>query len=492
MRIGIISLIHESNAFIRKPTTLEMFEQGQLLSGREMYRHCSGELGEVKGFIDGLEAAGAEPVPIFFARTPPSGPITEGTCEALMEMLFEKLEQAGELDGILANPHGANMGVGEEYRDLDGHWLKRLRATVGPSLPILCVIDPHCNLSPRMVEACNATVAYRTNPHLDQMERGLEAARMMAETLQGEIHPVQAAAFPPVSINIERQRTDSEPCLSLYRLAARLREEPGVLSNSIVLGYPYSDFEEMGSAVIAVTDNDPDLARRQADRLAEYLVARRHDFVGDLIGVEQAVDQALQHEGPVCLLDMGDNIGGGSTADGTFLAHELHRRGDILGYVCLYDPDSVKEAERAGASTVTRLEMGGKVDDQHGPALEAEVRVKSFHTGRFREAEIRHGGHTEFDMGRSAIVETSSGLTICLTSKSCGPTSLGLLTSCGVKPQDFQIIVAKGVHSPVPAFEPVCTRLIRVNTPGSTTADMVTLNYQYRRKPLFPFEEIEP
>ena len=469
-----------------------MFQQRLLLSGEEMYRHCAGELGEVKGFIDGLEAAGAEPVPIFFARTPPSGPITTETCEALMEMMFEKLGQAGQLDGILANPHGANMGVGDEYRDLDGHWLQRLRSTVGPSLPILCVIDPHCNLSPRMVDACNSTVAYRTNPHLDQLERGLEAARLMVETVRGEVRPVQAACFPPVSINIEAQRTDSEPCLSMYKLAGQLRREPGVLSNSIVLGYSYSDFEEMGTAFIAVTDNDPDLAQEQADRLAQYLVTHRHDFVGNLIGIEQAVDQALQLEGPVCLLDMGDNIGGGSTADGTFLAHELNRRGGIRSYVCLYDPDAVKEAERAGLEALTRLHMGGKVDDQHGPPLEAEVRVKSFHEGRYRETEIRHGGHTQFDMGRSAVVETSSGLTICLTSKSCGPTSLGLLTSCGVEPQDFQIIVAKGVHSPVPAFEPVCTRLIRVNTPGSTTADMLTLDYQYRRKPLFPFEEIEP
>lgn len=491
MRIGIISLIHESNAFIQKPTTLEMFRRNRLLSGRRMYENCSRELGEVKGFIDGLEASGAEPVPIFFARTPPSGPITGETCEALMEMLFGQLEQAGRLDGILANPHGANMGVGKEYRDLDGHWLKRLRDTVGPTLPILCVIDPHCNLSPRMADACNATIAYRTNPHLDQMKRGLEASRMMIRTVRGEINPVQAASFPPISINIEKQRTDSEPCRSMYQFAHRLRQQPGVLSNSIVLGYPYSDFEEMGSAVIAVTDGDPDLARKHVDLLAEYLVKHRHDFVGDFIDVETAVDRALAQEGPVCLLDMGDNIGGGSTADGTFLAHELNRREGVRSYVCLYDPESVRQAEQAGIGAVTKLRMGGKVDDQHGPPLEAEVTVKSFHQGRFNETEIRHGGHTRFDMGRTAIVETYRGLTVCLTSRSCPPISLGIMTSCGLKPQDFQVVVAKGVQSPVPAFEPFCTQLIRVNTPGSTTADMLQLDYRYRRKPLFPFEELE-
>ena len=491
MRIGMITLLHESNAFIRTPTTLDMFQHNFLLSGKEMYEQCSSELGEVKGFITELESAGAEPVPIFFARTPPSGPITTETCEALMELMFENLAAAGNLDGILANPHGANMGVGDDYRDLDGHWLTRLRKTVGPQMPIISVIDPHCNVSKRMVDACHATIAYRTNPHLDQKERGHDAARMIVRTLQGEIFPTQAASFPPVAINIERQRTDSGPCHALYQLADQQLHESGVLSNSFALGYPYSDTEEMGSSFITVTDNDPQLAQQHSDRLAEYLITHRHDFAGVFISIEEAIDSALQENGPVCLLDMGDNIGGGSPGDGTLIAHAMQRRGNHRGYVCIYDPESVQQAESTGLGKKVKLRMGGKVDDQHGPPLDAEVTVKSLHDGRFVESEIRHGGRTHYDMGSTAIVETDAGLTISLTSNSCGPVSLGTMTSCGLQPQDFQIIVAKGVQSPVPAFEPVCVKIIRVNTLGSTTADMKTLNYLYRRQPLFPFEEIK-
>ncbi len=491
MRIGMISLIHESNAFIQTPTTLKMFQREGLLSGKEMYELGSSERGEVKGFIDGLEAAGFEPVPIFFARTPPSGAIAGPTCEQLMETMFDNLKRAGELDGVLANPHGANMGTGDEYRDLDGHWLTRVRTTVGRDVPIICVVDPHCNLSSRMVDACNATIAYRTNPHLDQMQRGLEGADLMIRTLRREVTPVQAASFPPLAINIEKQRTDAEPCRSMYQLAGELAGQPGVLSTSVVLGYPYSDVEEMGTSFITVTDNDPDLARQHSNRLAEYLMNHRQDFAGDFIGVAEAVDLALQENGPVCLLDMGDNIGGGSTADGTFIAHELLQRGNIRGIVRLYDPESMQQAERAGIGAKTKLRMGGKIDDQHGSPLETEVSVKSLHDGRFTESEIRHGGRTRYDMGQTAIVETDTGLTISLTSKSCVPVSIGVMTSCGLKPEDFQIIVAKGVHSPVPAFEPVCVKLVRVNTPGSTTADVNSFNYQHRRRPLYPFEEIQ-
>jgi microcystin degradation protein MlrC len=94
-------------------------------------------------------------------------------------------------------------------------------------------------------------------------------------------------------------------------------------------------------------------------------------------------------------------------------------------------------------------------------------------------------------MGITAVVGTDTGLTISLTSLRTVPVSLGVMTSLGLNPADFQIIIAKGVHAPVAAYAPVCDRLIRVDTPGSTTADMRRFSYAYRKKPLYPFEEIE-
>ena len=94
-------------------------------------------------------------------------------------------------------------------------------------------------------------------------------------------------------------------------------------------------------------------------------------------------------------------------------------------------------------------------------------------------------------MGATAVVETDTGLTISLTSQRIVPVSLGVVTSIGLDPADFQILVAKGVHAPVAAFEPVCTKLIRVNTSGATAADMRTFDYTYRRRPMYPFEELE-
>lgn len=487
MRVGIIGLAHESNTFISQPTTLAHFEQDVLLSGEAVRSKYAQAHHEIGGFFKGLAAQGLEAVPIFAARAMPFGVITAQAFSRLLEMLWTELDQAGPLSGLLVAPHGA--AVSELDRDADGYWLSLLRERVGPDLPVVGTLDPHGNLSPRMVEACTALVAYRTNPHLDQRARGLEAATLIARTLRGEIRPTMAAAFPPLAINIERQRTAESHCRKIYDLADQQLGRPGILSNSVMLGFPYADVAEMGSALIVVADNDPALARQTVDELAGQLWSHRGEFVGRLTGIDEALDRAAELSGPICLLDMGDNVGGGSPGDSTYLAHALHQRRLGPALVCLWDPPAAAQAAAAGIGARLSLSVGGKTDNLHGPPLTAEFTVVSLSDGKFRETLVRHGGHTDMDQGPSAVVRTGHGLTILLTTRRVPPFSLKQLTSSGLVPSEYRVLVAKGVHAPVAAYEEVCPHLIRVNTPGVTTADMGRLEYHRRRRPLFPFED---
>jgi microcystin degradation protein MlrC len=485
MRVGIIALLQESNTFIDGRTNLAHFEQDLLLGGKAVREKLADAPHEVGGFFAGLAEAGLTAVPLFAARALPYGVVRANTFDKLLQAIGAALDAAGPLDGLLVAPHGAT--VSESYPDADGAWLTRLRLRYWRPFPIIGTLDLHANLSPLMMTACDALVAYRTNPHLDQRERGREAALLMARTLRGEVKLVMAAAFLPLAVNIECQATAQQPCWSLFALADDIRARPGVLAVSLLLGFPYADVPEMGAAVVVVTDNDAALAQRLVGELAGTWWERRAEFQGRLVSVEDAVNRAAALNGPVCLLDMGDNVGGGSPGDGTVLLHALAGR-RLTAFVCLCDPDAVQQARSAGVGSQVWLRVGGRTDHRHGEPFDATFTVRGLIDGRFNEPQPRHGGFTSFDQGLTALLETDGGITIMATTRRMAPFSLRQLTTFGVEPARFHVLVAKGVHAPVAAYAPVCKHLLRVDTPGVTSADLSRLEYRHRRRPMYPFE----
>ena len=153
-----------------------------------------------------------------------------------------------------------------------------------------------------------------------------------------------------------------------------------------------------------------------------------------------------------------------------------------------FDPVAVCVASEAGVGTSLTLSMGGATDRLHGDPLVARVRVDGLYDGQFTENEARHGGIVNFDQGKSAVVTIASGLTVMLTSKRIVPWSLGQFACCDLDPQGFEVLVAKGVNSPLAAYASLCSYFVRVNTPGVTASDLSGFDYQWRRRPMFPFE----
>ncbi len=488
MRVGIIGLLHESNTFIRQSTTVSHFVQDTLLTGELIRGRFAEAQHEIGGFFAALEAERLEAVPLFAARALPFGPIETGTFQQLIETMLAEVSKAGTLDGILVAPHGAT--VCESIRDADGYWLAKLRELVGDQVPIIGTLDAHANLSQLMVDSTNALVAYRSNPHLDQRDRGIEAANLIAKTIRGEIQPVQQAEFPALAINIQRQMTSEPPLAGAFELADALLDQRGVLANSILLGFPYADVEEMGSSVLVVADGNRSVAGRQARALSDYLWQHREQLDGSFTSIDDALLQAKSLPGPVCLLDMGDNVGGGSPGDGTHIAHAIKRHGLKDALVCICDPQSTQQAGAAGIGATIDMQIGGKTDQLHGDPYQGTFTIKGLYDGSFTETETRHGGFTRCDQGRSAVVQSTDqcNLTCLLTSLRMPPFSLVQLTSCEIDPAKFQLLIAKGVNAPFAAYAPVCKHLIRVNSPGCTNADLRRLNFQHRRRPMFPFE----
>jgi microcystin degradation protein MlrC len=324
-----------------------------------------------------------------------------------------------------------------------------------------------------MVDLSDAIVAYRTNPHLDQRERGVEAAQILARLLRGEVKPVMALATPPLAVPIAVQKTDE---LFLFDDLREVLTWPGILSATVALGFYYADVEEMGTTFLAVADNDPALAERAANWLADRAWARRAELIAVLPSPAEAVTAAMWAAAkPVALMDIGDNIGGGSAADSLVLFEECLRQHARNALVVIYAPHLVERCVGAGVANPVNLGF-------------CAGHVKLLHDGLFTERKVRHGGWTHCDQGLTAVVETPEQHTVVLTTRRMAPMSIEQIRSAGVIPESKDILIVKGVVAPQAAYREVAASIVLVDTPGPTANDPASFTYQHRRRPMFPME----
>ncbi|MDQ3702308.1 MAG: M81 family metallopeptidase [Chloroflexota bacterium] len=486
MRLAAVGLSHETNTFSCVPADYAQFEASGILRGDDVVRRHVTAQSTMAGYLEAGERLGVQVVPLVFASTGPCGTITEDAFERIVGEMLQLLEAGGPWDGVLLAQHGAAVAAG--FPDADGEVAARVRRALGPDVPVGMSLDMHGNLTQEMIANTTVTNVYLTNPHLDARARAFDCAALIVRTARGEIHPLQALEMPPVVINIVKQFTGEEPMKGLMADVATAAARPGMLSASVAEGYPYADVAEMGMACLAVHDGDEAQARAAARWLAEQAWSRREAFVGDTPAPEDALRRAAAARGPVVLMDVGDNVGGGSPADSTVLLAAAQRLGVRRYLQTLYDPQAARACVAAGVGECIALAVGAKTDDLHGRPVPVTGRVRLIANGQFEDPRPTHGGQRFFDGGTTAVLETTDDHTLVLTTRRLGNTSIEQMYSLGIWPERYQVVVAKGVVSPRPAYEPIAAEIILVNTPGVTTADLDFFTYHHRRRPLFPFE----
>lgn len=488
-RIGVAGISHESNSFNPARTTLEDFGWPPKLDRARWAEEMLKSRSTVSGYVEGARRYGLELYPTVIVGASPKGPVAAEAFETMSRELVRQLKEAPKLDGVLLALHGAM--VVENYPHGDAELVRRVREAMGPKMPIVVTHDFHANVAPEIVRDSTALITFKENPHIDTFERGLQAARIMADTVRGKVRPTQALAKPPMIYNIVFQYTRRPPLLPIVEETRRLEENPKILAASVAGGYQYADVPQMGPSVIVVTDNDPALAEREAKRLSDMLWESRHQLKLNLPDAAEAVRMAkASDKHPVVLIDMGDNIGGGASGDSTFLLAELVRQKAEGWVVVIADAEAYHAAARAGIGGAFDMEVGGKTDRFHGSPVRVRGRVKSLHLGHYIEPEVRHGGGRYYDRGLTAVIEVEGSTRdlenlLVLTTRRSSPNSLHQLISCGIYPERQKILTVKGAIAPRAAYEPIAARIIEVDTPGLTSVNPARFTYKHARRPLF-------
>lgn len=490
--IGVAGISHESNSFSSQKTTLEdfgaRFGEDPAKRAERFYARANSK-SRTAGYIEGEKRFGLDLYPALMTGARPAGPVTDHAFHTLIEEMLDQLRAAPKLDGILLNLHGAM--VVESYPSGDAEIVRRVREAFGSGMPIIVTHDFHANIAPDIIEFSDVLITYKENPHLDTYDRGLQAAEIMAKMVRGQVQPTQALVKPPMVYNIVFQQTFSEPLLPVVDKSKKIEEKENILAVSVSGGYQYADVPWMGPTAVVVTDSDPALAQQEAQRLSDMLWETRHKTILNQPKPAEAVTMAMEHEGrPVVLIDMGDNIGGGSTGDSTFLLEELLKQ-EAQGWVMVIaDPEAYAVAEEAGVGKSFDFAVGGKTDDMHGEPVRVKGQVRSLNVGRYVEPEVRHGGGRYWNMGHTAVIHVDGSTLdepnlLLLTTQPSSPNSAHQLISNGVYVERQKIIVAKGAIAPRAAYEPIASLLIPVDSPGATAVNPARFEYKHVREGLF-------
>ena len=489
-RIAVGGILHESNTFCARLTGLDAFSGRATCRGDEIEAEFGDAAHEVGGFFVGAREHGLELVPTLVANATPSGTVADEGFEALTGELIERVQGSGRIDGLLLALHGAM--VTQRHPDADAEILRRLRRELGADLPVVVTHDAHANVAVEEVELCSALVIYKEVPHVDQRERGRQAARIMGRIVRDGLRPAQAIEKPPMLYNILFHDTNKPPMLPLVAELKRLeREDSRILAASAAVGYQYADVPQMGPSIVVVTDGDRGLARQEARRLADLMWDHRQQMAIELPEAAEAVQRARRADRlPAVLVDLGDNIGGGSAGDGTVLLAELVKEGASAFAAAIYDPEAVSEAFRTGVGGRFDAEIGGKSDSLHGDPVRIRGRVKLLYDGKYIETAARHGGMRYLDQGPTAVLQVGNSNEpgasfVLLNSKRHPPFSLGQLTSAGIQPQQLQVIVVKAAVAFRAAYEPIAGTIIPVDTSGLTAVNPRRFTYAKARRDLF-------
>ena len=486
MRVVVAELSHETNVFSSVPTDLAAFERAGIRRGATVTRELAGTATPVAGFLDAASELDLELVPILSVWATPSGMVTADALERLLGEIVEGIVGAGRIDGVLLGLHGAMVSA--EASDADGYILSRVRDAVGPDVPVVATLDLHANISAAMVELADVLVGFDTYPHVDQRERSREAAGLLVRIARGEVHPVAALAKPPMLPTSQNMPTHQEPMRSIVARAHELERRPGVLSVTVAGGFPPADVAEAGLSVLVTTDGDAELARYLADDLADFAWQRRDGFLGGVASWEEAAAALRAIErGPLVLVDIGDNPWTGGTGDSAELLRFLLREGARDAALALIaDPESVAHCVAAGVGATLELRLGGKVDRLHGDPLPVRGYVRMLSDGRYVNHGPMHAG-VPVDLGRTAVV-ACEGVDVLVTERAETPIDLNIFRAHGIEPTARRVIALKGKGHFRAAFEPIAERVVLVEGPGISGADLSRLDFRHVRRPIWPLD----
>lgn len=485
-RLLIAGLKQETSCF---NPVLTRYDSFQICRGEELRVSLRGTNTEIAGGLDVFEADDqVEVLPAWAAWSGSGGPVHQGDLERLGGELTESVRSlagadAGGLDGAYIAFHGAMAG--ERELDPEGWILEEIRRLLG-DLPVVISLDLHAVVTARLVRCADALVPFHTYPHTDMRDTGQRAARLLLRMARGEVEPATVRVPLPMLVRGDELLTATGRFGEAVRMCREIESSEGGLAAGVIIGNPFTDVPDLQSNVIVTTDGDPDRSRREAERIARFMWRHRELFVAELTSLESAIDIAAGTEGLTVFSDAADATSSGASGDSNavlkgFLASAFD--GTVL--LTIVDAPAVARAHEAGVGARLTLPLGGTLDPGRHLPVELQIRVKNLSDGDFTYEE-----GTAARPGRTAVL-MRKGIRILVTERPVHVMGRRLFLANGLDPAEFDVAVLKSPNGFRTHYEEIASRIVSVDVPGSTSANLHSLPYRHCVRPIFPLDPAE-
>ncbi|WP_137127812.1 M81 family metallopeptidase [Roseomonas sp. HF4] len=474
--IAVARLWFEGNSFAPIPTPKQAFESREWGSGAAhlaRYAGTSTELGALHGFLAARPDWQATILPCIGAQ--PGGPMADDAMRAWRAEVEAALK-ARRFDGVYLSLHGAC--VTESDPEADATTLHRIRAIIGPDVPMTASFDFHANMAPEIAELLNGASAYRTYPHVDMAEAAARALAQLERRLSGAPRAFGAIAKRPMVLHSFHMRHEAGPMAEVWAEAAAAERGP-ILDASIFGGFAWGDSPHAGPSAMVYAE-DPGAARDLAERLADAIASRRARFAVTLPDPATALAQALAAPpGLVALLDPADNPLSGGIADTPEMLRTLvEARLDVPAvFAFLHDPASVAAAQEAGPGATLTRHLGATVTEAFGRPVIIDVVVERLTDGRFvNEGPMERGAPV--DLGPTCVLRAGNLRIIC-TSRKESAVDPGFFALHGIDLGATRLLANKGKNHFRAAFRDRCVAIVECDAPGPAALDLAALPWRH-------------
>ncbi|WP_203073251.1 M81 family metallopeptidase [Falsiroseomonas ponticola] len=493
-RIALGGFMLESNGHAPVATRAE-FEASCWLEGEalaaDLAKPAPRAPAGLSGFIRAMDAGRPwQPVFTIAATAGASGPMDQDVFDDVVARLEAALRAAMPLDGVFLALHGAATATVD--RDPDGTLLRRVRAIVGPDVPVLGTLDLHANVAWSMVEAADMLAAYITNPHVDQAERGAECAAVMRAMLGG-MRPRSAFVKLPFIPPATSQNTTAGPYADAIAHGQRYLDHE-VLNVSISSGFSLGDTPKNGLSVIVTTRTDGDRARQVAAEIADWIWSTRERWITNLTSLEDATALALaagrDPAAPSLLFaDVADNPGGGGRGNTAFILESFVRAGVEGAVFGIHnDPALAAEAHALGLGSRFTARFNRDETNIFSKPFEAEAVVEALTDGEVVGRRGIYRGRS-VSTGPTALLRIG-GVRVAVVTNRRQLAEPRMVESLGVDLRAVRSLVVKSRGHFRAGFDDIWTpdRIIEVDVPGLTTVVLTRVPWREVPRPIYPLD----